>query len=100
MNADRWRRVEELFHAAQARRPQERSAFLDAACSDDAALRRELEELLAQPASADVFFAKPSLAAAPLISNATGSVIGQRIGGYRIDEAIGAGGMGEKLCRW
>jgi len=44
MNSD----VEDLFDAARRLKdPSQRQAFLDAACSQDSRLRRELEELLA-----------------------------------------------------
>ena len=55
MTPDRWRRIEELYHAALARVESERPAFLTEACAGDDALRREVESLLAQPASADGF---------------------------------------------
>jgi hypothetical protein len=42
---DRWSRVEALYHAARERDAGERAAFLDAACKDDAQLRREVESL-------------------------------------------------------
>src|SRR6185295_18018920 len=43
----RWRRVEELCHAALERDARDRSAFLAAACGGDVELRREVEALLA-----------------------------------------------------
>ena len=36
MKAERWQQVEEIFHAAPEREPQERSAFLTEACEGDA----------------------------------------------------------------
>jgi hypothetical protein len=61
---ERWSRIEALHHAARNRRASERVAFLDAACGDDAALRREVESRLAQPASDDGFLGTPAIAAA------------------------------------
>ena len=49
MTPERWRRIEELFHAARTRPDEERAAFLATACPDDAALREEVASLLAQP---------------------------------------------------
>jgi hypothetical protein len=49
MTPERWRRLEALYHAAQARPAAERTAFLVEACGDDAALREEVATLLAQP---------------------------------------------------
>ena len=41
MTPERWKRVEELYHAAQVHAPGERAAFLDGACADDRGLRRK-----------------------------------------------------------
>ena len=48
MEIDRWRRVEELYHAVHARPADEQEAFLDEACAGDVELRREVESLLTQ----------------------------------------------------
>ncbi len=91
---ERWRRVEELYHAALAHAAGDRAAFLAGACEDDDALRREVESLLAEPASG--FLGEPAGAEAgrPADADAPAVGIGDRIGVYRIDAAIGAGGMG------
>ena len=47
MSDERWTIVDRLFDAALEREPHERAAFLDEACADDEALRREIESLLA-----------------------------------------------------
>ncbi|SRR6266542_1716987 len=56
---ERWRRIEELCHAALAREPAERSAFLVTACTGDEELRSEVEALLAHDQSADAFLVSP-----------------------------------------
>ena len=43
MNQELWRKVEDRFHAALERLPEERQSFLDSACDGDAALRRQAE---------------------------------------------------------
>src|SRR5687767_6684441 len=58
MNAERWARVKELFHAALDRGPVERDAFLLNACQGDAdavALRAEVSRLLAAHVAAGTF---------------------------------------------
>ena len=47
MNAERWQQLSGIYHAAMGRAPQERAAFLDAACAGDQTLRKEIEALLA-----------------------------------------------------
>ena len=55
MTPERWRRVEALYHAALARDARDRALFLEDVCAGDDALRRDVESLLAQPASAEPF---------------------------------------------
>jgi hypothetical protein len=100
MNPDRWAEVERLYHDASARSAGEREAFLRGACAGDEAMRREVESLLAQPASADAFLAERALVmAARLVSASDPSMLtGRRIGVYLVQALLGAGGMGEKLC--
>ena len=62
MTPERWKRIEELYHAARARPPADRAAFLAEACSDDEAMRRNVESLLAESESDDGFLAEPALA--------------------------------------
>jgi len=97
MDAERWRRTESLYHAAAARPADERAAFLAAACGDDEGLRRDIEALLAAPATADGILGPSARAmAAELAGDATGPLLtGRRLGIYHLYERIGAGGMGE-----
>jgi len=46
MKPDRWRKVDKLFAAALERDPDDRAAFLDAACGGDRELRREVNKML------------------------------------------------------
>jgi hypothetical protein len=43
-----WERLIELFEAAVARAPAERSSFVREACGDDSDLRRQVEAMLAE----------------------------------------------------
>jgi serine/threonine-protein kinase len=53
MEPDRRNRISDLYHAALARAPEERRAFLTDACNEDDVLRQEVESLLQfEPASA------------------------------------------------
>ena len=91
MSDQRWTIVDRVFEAALEREPQERAAFLDDACADDEALRREVDSLLAHDSRAAGFLSTP---AAALMGDGT-SVIGRQLGPYAIHARVGAGGMGE-----
>jgi serine/threonine protein kinase/WD40 repeat protein len=92
---ERLREIEELFHEARARRPAERDAFLARACADDAALRREVESLLAQP-PAGVIDAPLGVLVAELVTPLAPRLApGSSVGVYRIERLLGVGGMGE-----
>jgi eukaryotic-like serine/threonine-protein kinase len=91
-------RLGALFEEAVALDRDARTAFLDAACSDDRTLRVELDSLLASSAEAPDFLERlgqrllaPALAA---VSD-SGLRPGQRIGQYEILGLLGSGGMGE-----
>ena len=96
MTPERWRRVEELYHAALARDARGRALFLGDACAGDDALRRDVESLLALPAPAESFLGEPAVVMAARLASGPGPSIpvGHRIGGYQVEALLGAGGMG------
>jgi serine/threonine-protein kinase len=89
--AARWAKVQELFAAALEKAPASRAEFLATACSGDAALRSEVETLLAANDEAGDFLATGSTAAASQQRLEPGT----RLGPYEIVALLGAGGMGE-----
>lgn len=97
MTPERWRQVDDLCHAALACPPAERTAFLEHACEGDAALRREVESLLAQEVGAEHFMSVPAavLAGSSGLDQPARSLIGARFGSYTIRSVLGVGGMGE-----
>jgi len=48
MQPERWRKIEEIYHAALECEESRRPAFLAEACAGDGALREEVESLLAE----------------------------------------------------
>ena len=43
MDPERWKYIDEIFHAALDREPTARAAFLAEACKEDESLRAEVE---------------------------------------------------------
>jgi serine/threonine-protein kinase len=92
MTPDRWRQVSGIFDAALARDAGAREAYLAEACLDDAALRAEVDKLLAAHRDADA----GSFGEAPLGPQRVPRLeSGTFLGAYRIEALIDAGGMGE-----
>ena len=102
MEPERWPQIEALYHAALERPPAERAAWLAQACAGDAALQREVEELLrCDDATWDFIedkavnvlarqFAPTQPSSAKIMLQA-----GQQLGAYQILALLGKGGMGE-----
>ena len=97
MKVDRWERVNALFHSAVERAPEDRAAFLDAACSGDESLCREVKSLLRSHERTKNFIELPAFEVAPelLVRHSANELIGELIGRYRIERLIDIGGMGE-----
>ena len=99
MSGERQRLITDLCQAALARDPTDRAAFLREACTDDEALRQEVESLLRYEDAADRFMERPAVEeVARLVSSDlefTVNLAGRRLGVYQIEARIGAGGMGE-----
>ncbi len=92
MAPDRWQRIEQLYDAALALAPQERTAFLAESCAD-VDLRSEVESLLFHAENAGEFLCVPE----PLH-------VGQQVSHYRIEEKLGAAAWakctGRAIASW
>jgi Tol biopolymer transport system component len=97
MTPERWQQVKEIFSSAIQYEPVERSAFIAKACGVDAALRKEVESLVAAHEKDGSFIDAPAYqAAAGLIVDEKSELKpGQTLGSYEIISFISRGGMGE-----
>jgi Tol biopolymer transport system component len=98
MTAERWQKVEQVYHAALEREESRRAAYLRQVCAGDDALRREVESLLAQESRAGQFLETPALEVAAKVlaeHQSQSPLVGKPLGSYRILSLLGAGGMGE-----
>ena len=105
---ERWKRARAVFEAAVERPAEERDAFLSAATGEDAALRREVESLLAADTS-DNFLDRLPVASESMLADVLASppapmeltqsrrflAPGFRLGPYQMGAPLGFGAMGE-----
>jgi len=102
MTPERWEQIRDVLEEALELAPEQRSAYLDGACSSDPALRKEVEVLLADSANVPTGFLQSS-AMAEFISKEIdnidsvgaleeGQEFAQR---FRLIRRLGEGGMGQ-----
>ena len=99
MQPERWRLIEEIFHAALESDPALRPAFLESACRGDTELRSQVEALLQRDAESGELLNAPIEQIADEVLE-TGPVeaefpAGSMVGPYLIGDRLGAGGMGQ-----
>ena len=91
-NPERWRRLKEILaDALEQSSLEERTALLRRACTNDAALLREAQQLLEHD---DTIFEEFAEFAATRLTENEGDRIGERLGAYVIVQELGRGGMG------
>jgi serine/threonine-protein kinase len=96
MDAERWERLQSLFHRATELPEPERQAFVAAACGDDTALGAEALALLEEDArGAPLLDGDVARVTSRVLDGATYPTLPvQSIGAYRIVGLLGEGGMG------
>ena len=90
---ERWRRIEELFHAALEQEPQAARGFLQQACGDDKELLREVQSLL-DSSKHSLGFARSAVVNVARQQMASLPSPGKRMGEYILQKKLGEGGMG------
>src|SRR5215813_13480033 len=91
MKLNRWQQVEQIFHAALQRKPEERAGFLVQTCAGDKSLLIEVNSLLTSFGQDDSFFED---SASTLAAEMFGDLVGETIGPYEVLSELGSGGMG------
>ena len=102
IDREQWQRLSAILDALLDLPPAARALHLDEACAGDAALRRQVEELLAASGAAGSFLAGSALErAAPLAAEMlevpeepAPSTRARLVGAYRLLGELGEGGMG------
>ncbi len=101
MSPERYKQVCELFHAACELPESERAAYLDAQVNDDAELRAQVEEMLAQDAGEEdavgnvaLGFGRHLIDDIDAGANPVAAQLPESIGPFKILRKLGEGGMG------
>ena len=99
MDAERWKRVDDLLQAALGLPVGQQEAFLHQACAGDTPLVQEIMSLLSSHRKLGDFLEKPALEGGP--QNATRkeapencALVGQTVAHYEVLRQLGSGGMG------
>lgn len=96
MTPERWQQIKNVFNSALEYEPAQRPSFLLEVCDNDAALRQEVESLLAAHEKDGSFIDSPAYESpAGLVMNEPTLKPGQIVDSYKITSFIGGGGMGE-----
>ena len=96
MNQARWKKIEEIFHAACEIPAERRAAFLDSHCGGDRELKNEVESLIYYSEQDDVLSDNQHLYLGLnlICKEKAQSLAGQKFGRYEIIKLLGQGGMG------
>ena len=103
MDAERWKRVDELLQAALQVPAERQEEFLRQQCGGDSELLEEVRSLLTSHRKAGSFLESPGLHVADVAAqlptlgvtqSGSSSITGQTISHYRVLGPLGSGGMG------
>ena len=89
-----WHRLQAVFEEALALAAPHRASFLERVCGSDAALRSEVEAMLAAEAPERALAIERLVSDADGLAGAPDPFLGMRLGPWRIVDVVGRGGMG------
>jgi eukaryotic-like serine/threonine-protein kinase len=95
MDAEKWKKVSELYEAALDLPAEKQRVFVRDACAEDEELLREVESMLRAREKAGSFLGQPAAEEIGISLMKPASLVGKQLGVYAVEELIGAGGMGE-----
>jgi len=96
MTPERWQRIQALYHTVCTLPEGDRPRFLADSCRGDAALQREVQKLLDEPAPTSGLFELAGDRTRAQLENITRrDLTGRQLGSYLVTSLLGRGGMGE-----
>src|SRR3954465_689776 len=94
-DAERWQRLQELFHSTVALPAGERGAFLQRECAGDPALAEQVLAMVRADERGESLLDRDlAVVAHGLFEASEGSELGRKFGRYRVLRQLGEGGMG------
>ena len=100
MDAERWKRVDDLLQSVLQVSPDQQKEFLRQACAGDASLEHEVQSLLSSHEKLGEFLEQPAMGMATptlphvAVSAAEDSLSGKTIAHYKVLRRLDSGGMG------
>jgi len=98
MDAERWKRVDDLLQAAVRLPAEKQEGFLNQACAGDDLLAQEVKSLLRSHGELGDFLEKPALEGIRNVARKeapeTCALVGQTVAHYEVLRRLGSGGMG------
>lgn len=91
---NRWQRLQDIYHSAQALPPESRLEFITAECGGDVELLTEVKELLDNDLQQGNLTAMVAEEVDQLVEQLDEDLVGEIVGPYKLTELVGSGGMG------
>ena len=101
MNPKKWKQIDQLFDEVLDLPEKERLKFISERCADDEEIKFELQSLLKAHEKAENFIEDSAIRvmtdrfAETIEFDQNNSLLGRKIGTYKIEKQIGEGGMGQ-----
>lgn len=91
---ERWQQIKEILADARELPASQRRRWVTETCNGDGELQEEVWSFLAQESELDGFIEDSVFSIVSAVADDLDNLVGRRVGPYRLDRALGRGGMG------